>query len=174
MRSSTVQTLSRIPHRVLFALSLTLIITISPGQDVSDPWSKADLLDPAVLAQVLQSGKPPVILCVAFPVLYRTKHILHAIDAGTGSKPEGIESLKRAVARFSKDSDIVVYCGCCPMTRCPNIRPAYRTLKELGYTRVRVLNIPTNMHTDWYEKNYPFEVGLATPPTSSPSPTRQP
>jgi rhodanese-related sulfurtransferase len=176
MRPSTVRTpdkggvcsVRRILHRVLFALSLTLITTVSPGQGISDPWPKADLLEPAVLAQVLQSGKPPVILCVAFPALYRSKHILHAIDAGTGSKPQGIDSLKRAVARFPKDSDIVVYCGCCPMANCPNIRPAYRTLKELGYTRVRVLNIPTNMHTDWYSKNYPFEAGRAATPASSP------
>jgi hypothetical protein len=45
------------------------------------------------------------------------------------------------------------------MEKCPNIRPAYRALKELGFTRVRVLNIPTNMHTDWYTKNYPSETG---------------
>jgi hypothetical protein len=146
----------------------TLLAAICLCQNGADPWPKADLLEPSVLAQALQSGKPPVVLCVAFPALCRGKHILHAIDAGTGSKPQGIESLKRAVAPFSKDSDIVVYCGCCPMANCPNVRPAYRTLKELGYTRVRVLNIPTNMHTDWYSKNYPFEAGPAATPTSSP------
>src|SRR5438128_1981384 len=101
----------RRPRRVLFSLLLTLIATVGPGQDISDPWPKADLLEPAVLAQALQSSKPPVILCVAFPALCRGKHILHAIDAGTGSKPQGIESLKHAVERFSKDTDIVIYCG---------------------------------------------------------------
>jgi hypothetical protein len=108
-----------------------------------------------------------VVLCVAFGALYRGKHILHAIDAGTGSKPEGIEALKRAVANVAKDADLVVYCGCCPMAKCPNVRPAYRTLKEMGYTRVRVLNIPTNMHADWYTKNYPSEPGTAAPAAPS-------
>ena len=101
---------------------------------------------------------------MAFPVLYRAKHIQHAIFAGPGSKPEGIEELKKAVANLPKDSDIVVYCGCCPMERCPNLRPAYRTLKELGFNHVRVLEIPTNMHTDWYSKNYPSEAGAGDSP----------
>jgi hypothetical protein len=142
----------------------TLLSAICFCQDGSDPWPKADLLETDALAQAIQSAKPPVVVAVPFPVLYRSKHILHAIDGGAGSKPEGIETLKKAVASLSKDADIVVYCGCCPMVKCPNIRPAYRTLKEMGFTHVRVLNIPTNMHTDWYSKNYPSEPGVAAAP----------
>lgn len=124
-----------------------------------DPWPKAELLDPAQLAQEIQSAKPPAIISVAFPVLYRSKHILHAVAAGPGSAPEGLEALRQAVAKLPKDANIVIYCGCCPMVKCPNIRPAYSTLKEMGFSRIRVLNIPTNMHTDWYAKNYPSEAG---------------
>lgn len=150
--------------RYLFLL--TLLTAVCFCQNGSDPWPKADLLEPAVLAQAVQSANPPVVMAVPFAVLYRSKHILHAVDGGTGSKPEGIETLKKAVASLSKDADIVVYCGCCPMVKCPNIRPAYRTLKEMGFTHVRVLNIPTNMHTDWYSKDYPSEPGSAA--TSTP------
>jgi hypothetical protein len=56
-----------------------------------------------------------------------------------------------------KDADIVLYCGCCPMVKCPNIRPAYRALREMGFQHVRVLNIATNMHEDWFGKGYPSE-----------------
>jgi thiosulfate/3-mercaptopyruvate sulfurtransferase len=139
----------------------TLFAAICLCQNGSDPWPKADLVEPAELAHAIQSSNPPVVLAVPFAVLYRSKHILHAIDGGTGSKPEGIETLKKAVANLSKDADIVVYCGCCPMVKCPNIRPAYRTLKEMGFTHIRVLDIPTNMHEDWYSKNYPSEPGTA-------------
>jgi thiosulfate/3-mercaptopyruvate sulfurtransferase len=123
----------------------------------SDPWTSSELLQPADLARAIQSGKAPVLLSVAFPVLYRGKHIVHAINAGPTSKPEGIEALKKAVASLAKDADLVIYCGCCPMVKCPNIRPAYRTLKELGFTHVRVLSLPENLHTDWVSKNYPSE-----------------
>jgi hypothetical protein len=43
------------------------------------------------------------------------------------------------------------------MVKCPNIRPAYRTLKELGFTHVRVLSLATNLHTDWVSKDFPVE-----------------
>ena len=139
----------------LFALAALFCF----AEETAEPWPSAAVIEPAQLAKILETGKPPMVISVAFPVLYHAKHIVRAIDAGPGSKPEGIELLKKAVAGMPKDADIVVYCGCCPMVKCPNIRPAYRTLKELGFNHIRVLDIPTNMHTDWYEKNYPSEDG---------------
>jgi rhodanese-related sulfurtransferase len=127
------------------------------AQAAPDPWAQNEVLQPAELAKAIESGKAPIILSVAFPVLYKGRHIVHAINAGPTSKPEGIEALKSAVAKLPKDADLVIYCGCCPMVKCPNIRPAYRTLKELGFTRVRVVSIPTNLHTDWVSKGYPAE-----------------
>jgi thiosulfate/3-mercaptopyruvate sulfurtransferase len=141
------------------AFPFALLGALCLSQGAGDPWQNSDLLEPVQLAQQIQSAKPPVIICVAFPVLYRSKHILHAVAAGPGSKPEGLGALKQAVAKLPKDADIVIYCGCCPMVKCPNIRPAYGTLKEMGFTHIRVLDIATNMHTDWYEKNYPSEAG---------------
>jgi thiosulfate/3-mercaptopyruvate sulfurtransferase len=133
------------------------------SQGSADPWKPSDILEPAALAGVLQSAKskPPVILAVAFPVLYNNKHLPHAIFAGPGSTPAGIDALKKAVADLPKDSDIVIYCGCCPMEKCPNVRPAYSTLKQMGFTTVRVLHVPTNMATDWFDKGYPSENGSA-------------
>jgi thiosulfate/3-mercaptopyruvate sulfurtransferase len=129
------------------------------GQEAGDPWAKTELMEPAALAAELKTAKPPIVLCTAFSVLYRAKHISHAIEAGPGSKPEGIALLKKAAADLPRDADIVVYCGCCPMVRCPNIRPAYRALRELGFQHVRVLDVPTNMHEDWFGKGYPSEAG---------------
>src|SRR5579863_1307345 len=137
---------------VIFGLFAIFGFTGWSQDAVSDPWASSELLQPADLARAIQSGKAPVLLSVAFPVLYRGRHIVHAINAGPTSKQEGIEALKSAVAKLPKDADLVIYCGCCPMVKCPNIRPAYRTLKELGFKHVRVLNIPTNMHDDWYAK----------------------
>ena len=132
------------------------------SQEVANPWPESAILEPADLARTLRSPeKKPAVICVAFPVLYRSKHIAGAVFAGPGNKPEGLDELKKAVAGRAKDSDLVLYCGCCPMTKCPNIRPAYRLLKEMGFTRVRVLSVPTNMAADWYDKGYPSEVGSA-------------
>jgi len=141
---------------------LTLLATLGLSLDAADPWPKSELVEPTALAQEIRSAPPPQVLCVAFPVLYRSRHILHAVDAGPGSKPEGLEALKRAAAALPKNADIVIYCGCCPMVKCPNIRPAYHTLREMGFKHIRVLEIPTNMQADWYSKDYPSEPGSAT------------
>jgi thiosulfate/3-mercaptopyruvate sulfurtransferase len=113
-------------------------------------------MSPASLAENLRGSAPhPAILCVAFPVLYRQKHIPGAEFAGPTSKPEGLEALKAAAAKLPRDKEIVIYCGCCPMVRCPNIRPAYSALKALGFKHPRVLNLAENFHTDWASKGYP-------------------
>jgi len=142
----------------------TLLAVACLGQDAVNPWPGSALLDPPALVEALQSAKPPTLICVAFPVLYRNKHIVHAVYAGPGSKPEGIDALRKAVGSLPKDADIVIYCGCCPMVKCPNIRPAYRVLREMGFTHVRVLDIATNMHTDWFSKNYPAEPDTPSQP----------
>jgi rhodanese-related sulfurtransferase len=145
-------------------LQSTFALAVKPDGPAPDPWPKSDLMEPAALAAILnKSGAKPNIICVAFPVLYRQRHIIHAEFAGPTSKPEGIDSLKAAVAKLPKDSKLVVYCGCCPMARCPNVRPAYKQLKEMGYSNVRVLNIPTNFHDDWVAKDYPTEESIGVP-----------
>src|SRR5581483_3188203 len=107
----------------------------------------ADLptIEPKDLAAEVQiKNSPPAVIHVGFPVLYRGKHIPKSVYAGPGSKPEGLDALKAAVAKLPHDREIVVYCGCCPFDRCPNVRPAVALLKQMGFTNVRALNLPTN------------------------------
>ena len=120
----------------------------------TDPWTAADLIYPPALAS--QLGKPGMhIVQVGFPALYHGAHIPDSVYAGPGSKPEGLALLQKTVADLPKDANIVLYCGCCPWDKCPNVRPAFRALKQSGYTGVKLLVIPTNLHTDWIEKGYP-------------------
>jgi rhodanese-related sulfurtransferase len=146
----------------LLRAAVLLAAVLAFSQELPTPWPESAVLQPADLAKALESsGKKPAVICVAFPVLYRNKHIVNAVLAGPGNRADGIEALKKAVVGMPKDADIVLYCGCCPMERCPNIRPAYQALKDSGFTRVRVLSIPTNMAADWYSKGYPSEAGTA-------------
>jgi hypothetical protein len=119
--------------RLAFVLSLAAVAALAPllcGD--TDPWARNELIEPSELADLLKSPhSEPTVISVAFPVLYRQRHILHAKLAGPGNKPEGIQELRALVAGLPKNADLVLYCGCCPMDRCPNIRPAYQTLKDL-------------------------------------------
>ena len=119
------------------------------------------LMPPEQLAGLLsKSNRPrPTLIFVGYHTLFVGAHIQGAIFAGPDSKQEGIDQLKAVVRNIPRAHPIVVYCGCCPFDKCPNVRPAYRTLKELGFEQVSVVHIPTNLHTDWVEKGYPTTKG---------------
>ena len=146
------------------ALGCFISLPLRSKSPAEDPWTRSELMQPADLAALLNSTKRrPHIFCVAFPVLYRQRHIIHAEYAGPGNKPEGITALRAAAASLPRDAEIVIYCGCCPMVKCPNVRPAYGALKEAGFKNVRVLDIPENFHADWAAKGYPVEAQTGIP-----------
>jgi len=114
-----------------------------------------------LVAQVQSKGVKPPIFHVGFPVLYRGKHIPFSVFAGPGSKTEGLDALKAAVAKLSRNQEVVIYCGCCPFDRCPNLRPAIALLKQMGFTNVKALDLPTNFAADWVDHGYPVDEGSA-------------
>ncbi|MDD2677658.1 MAG: rhodanese-like domain-containing protein [Methylacidiphilaceae bacterium] len=125
-----------------------------------DPWTTSDILRPTDLLTWMKSGKPAVVIDqVGFPFLYKAGHIPGSVHVGTGKDPEGIEALKKAVSGLPKDKTIVLYCGCCPWDVCPNIRPAFATLKELGFTQAKVLYLPEDFAKNWTRKGYPTDKG---------------
>ena len=142
-------------------LGVSLIRAANPAPPVQDPWDKEALIEPAALAEVLadRAHPRPIVIYVGFPSLYTGAHIQNSLLAGPDSKPEGIDQLRQVVKLVSKNKEIVIYCGCCPFDHCPNIRPAYSYLKGMGFTRVTVVHIPTNLHTDWVAKGYPTTKG---------------
>jgi thiosulfate/3-mercaptopyruvate sulfurtransferase len=116
-------------------------------------------LQPAELVKMLQGSAKPLVLQTGSHVLYAEAHIPGSEYAGPAGKTEGIEALRERVSGVNKDRLIVIYCGCCPWSRCPNIRPAYEQLRALGYTNVRALYIAQNFGTDWVDKGYPVAKG---------------
>jgi thiosulfate/3-mercaptopyruvate sulfurtransferase len=120
----------------------------------TEPWAGNDLIQPAEIAKNLNA---PLLIHVGFPVLYRSAHIAGSVFAGPGSKEEGIADLRMAVAGQPRTREIVLYCGCCPFDKCPNVRPAFAALHEMGFTRVKVMVLPTNLKTDWIDKGYPTD-----------------
>ena len=122
--------------------------------------STADLIQPADLATALKSNAVrPLILQVGSHVMFAEAHIPGSEYAGSAAQPAGIDALKTRVAPLPKDTAIVLYCGCCPWARCPNIAPAYNLLHAQGFTHVKVLYLADNFGTNWVSKGYPTEEG---------------
>lgn len=167
---------SRFPRITARAAALLLLLALSsckqapgasakaastaglPAIEARDPWTTEQLVTPAALAAELKA-KPtaePMLLHVGFHVLYQGGAIPHTRYAGPGQTPEGIAGLQAAVKDVPKDKDIVIYCGCCPWDHCPNMRPAFAALKDMGFTHVRAVAISKNLDSDWADKGYPI------------------
>ena len=120
-----------------------------------------DLLQPKDIVKILHtsSAEKPLILQVGSHVLYAEAHIPGSEYAGAAGQEAGLQALRDRVAGLQRDRLLVIYCGCCPWSKCPNIRPAYRQLRALGFTRVKVFYLADNFGVNWVNKGYPVAHG---------------
>ncbi len=131
-----------------------------PQQGATEPWTRAQTVQPADLVKELSGASPstrPTVLYVGFRSLYRGGHVPGALFHGPASTPEGLADLKMWAQGVARPANIVLYCGCCPLAECPTVRPAFTTLRDMGFTHLRVLILPGNFATDWADKGYPVE-----------------
>ncbi|MGO9931833.1 MAG: rhodanese-like domain-containing protein [Steroidobacteraceae bacterium] len=121
----------------------------------------ADLLQPAELAANLKSATAakPLILQVGFRNLYVQAHIPESEYVGAAREEAGLKQLRNRVAQLNKGSAIVIYCGCCPWSHCPNVAAAYDALHALGFSQVKVLYIAENFGENWVSQGYPVTKG---------------
>jgi rhodanese-related sulfurtransferase len=133
--------------------------TSGAGSALSVP--QAQLIQPEALNHLLQAkaADKPLMLQVGSHVLFAEAHIPGSEYAGPGSQSAGLELLHSKVAALPKDRAIVLYCGCCPWNRCPNLGPAYQQLHDMGFTNVKVLYLADNFGANWVDKGYPVERG---------------
>jgi len=127
-----------------------------------EPWSTTQTVTPDALTKELSNadaGKKPFVACVGFRALYEGAHIPSSSFHGAGSTSQGIANLKKWAQNMPRSANLVLYCGCCPLEHCPNLRPAFVALREMGFTNLRVLLLPKDFNTDWIEKGYQIEKG---------------
>ncbi len=116
-----------------------------------NPWKESQLMQPAALNELLTSPKvrKPVIFNIGF-----VNDIKDARHVGAARDTANLLKFRKALSGLPKGTPIVVYCGCCPFEKCPNIRPAFALAKQLGFRNAKLLNLSTNIKTDWIDKGY--------------------
>ena len=145
------------------ALLLAAALSLSTPAPAAGPasWDDAKRMSIDELARLLKdtAAAKPEMFHVGFRVLFAQAHIPGSRFAGPGASPAGLETLRKAVAAVPKAKTIVLYCGCCPWEKCPNMEQPWRLLVADGFTDVRVLYIPTNFGRDWVGKGHPSASG---------------
>ena len=146
------------------ALGIITIVLLSISvlfayQATSVPSSQ--LIQPEELMKLLQSAKgvKPLLIQVGSRVLYEQAHIPGSEYIGPSASEEGLRQLRKRVEGLPRSQSIVLYCGCCPWSHCPNVKPAADALRALGFTNIKVLYFANNCGTDWVEKGYPVAKG---------------
>jgi len=117
------------------------------------------LVQPAEFAGRILKGSKPAVFMVGPNVLYRSHRIPASVFAGPGVQPAGLAMLRAAADKVARDREVFLYCGCCPWDRCPNVKPAVDLLKEMGFTKAKVLYLPVGFKVDWLDKGYAAEAG---------------
>ena len=139
--------------KTLKYILLLTIVLCSKSLMAQNPenWTSKELLQPADLAHTIQEGKNvPTIFSVGPSAV-----IPNSIDIGMVKDKENLEKFRKELKKLPKNKSIVVYCGCCPYEHCPDVRPAIATLKEMGFTNFKLLDLPHNIKVDWLSKGYP-------------------
>ena len=128
----------------------------------ADPWTSSDLIEPQELVTQLSgpADSKPHVICVGFKFLYESGHVPGSAFYGPAREAAKLQDLEAAAKEWPRDRELVIYCGCCPLKQCPNVRPAFAALKAMGFTRLRLLDLETDFRTDWRgptEKSLPTE-----------------
>ncbi len=149
---------------ILWSSIACLLLFPAEAQKVAATAPQASgppLIQPEELANLLRSGtaSKPLLFQVGFRVLFLQAHIPNSEYIAAGSSPNGVRALRERVEKLPRAQSIILYCGCCPWSHCPNVQPSYETLRSMGFKNVKVLFIAQDFGTDWVSKGYPTAKG---------------
>ena len=117
-------------------------------------WKKEQLMPTKDLAdKIATNAKDKPIIFNVGPM----DNIKGAIAMGPATSVTFADRMKDALAMENKTKAVVVYCGCCSYSSCPNIKPAYDILIAQGFKNAKVLEIPEGIKPDWVAKGYPMD-----------------
>jgi len=138
---------------LLFTLFVFALQACSAGNGGDEPWKNNQLMEPSDLADMLNhpEAPQPIIFCIGPQAI-----IPNSIDIGPTGNKENLQKFRYQLEELPKDANIVIYCGCCPFSRCPNVRPAFNLLNEMKFTNQKLLNLKQNIKVDWIDKDYPI------------------
>ena len=161
---------SLIVRLALTVLACTGTATLAHAADAEaksssagEPWMEHELVGVAELARVIADAesRKPIILDIGVASMLRGGLMIKGSTViGPATDARNLEKLRSVASAYPKDAELVIYCGCCPFKDCPNIRPAFKLLKEMKFTRLKLLDIPKNLAADWITPGFPTEKQL--------------
>lgn len=117
-------------------------------------WKKEQLMPTKELAdKITTNAKDKPLIFNVGPM----ENIKGAQAVGAATNATFSTKILSYLTMESKTKPVVVYCGCCSYSSCPNIKPAYDILLAQGFKNTKVLELPEGIKPDWVAKGYPTE-----------------
>jgi thiosulfate/3-mercaptopyruvate sulfurtransferase len=117
-------------------------------------WKKEQLMPTADLAaKITTNAKDKPLIFNVGPM----ENIKGAQAVGAATNATFSSKILSYLTMENKTRAVVVYCGCCSYSSCPNIKPAYDILLAQGFKNTKVLELPEGIKPDWVAKGYPTE-----------------
>lgn len=117
-------------------------------------WKKEQLMPTKELAdKITANAKDKPLIFNVGPM----ENIKGAQAVGAATNATFSNKILSYLTMESKTKPVVVYCGCCSYSSCPNIKPAYDILIAQGFKNTKVLELPEGIKPDWVAKGYPTE-----------------
>lgn len=136
---------------LIWSICLTFFSFQTFAQDF--PWKKSEVISTQQLVdKIKNTNRNSYVILNVGPV----DDILYAKNIGAVADPKVLPKLKTKLRKMDKNKEVIFYCGCCAMSNCPNIVPTYMTLKEMGFKKIKVLDIDESIYDDWISKGYPM------------------
>lgn len=132
-------------------ITLALFATVFAS---AQTWKKEQIMPTAELAEKIKANAKDL------PIIFNVgpmENIKSAVFVGRATSATFVDQMRQNLNMVPKTRTVVVYCGCCSFTSCPNLKPAYDALVKLGYTNAKVLDLPEGIKPDWVAKGYPTE-----------------
>ena len=137
-----------------FLLIAFFMLTIFSFGQQTEPWKENQLMKTNELASRISLSQTENLLIVS---IGPDAVIKGSVDMGPAQNKSNLDNLRNYLEGVSRDKEVVIYCGCCPFSRCPNIRPAFSLLIEMGFKDPKLVDIPQNIRVDWLSKKYPVQ-----------------
>ena len=140
---------------------ITVALAIPLGAFQVSAIPTVRLIQPEELLKILQNptATEPLLIQVGSHVLYGQAHTPGSEYIGAAASDAGLQQLRKRVESLPRNKFIVLYCGCCPWSHCPNVKPADDALAAMGFTNVKILYIADNFGANWVDKGYPVAKG---------------
>lgn len=137
---------------IFFAIFFLFILGNRTIAQQKDPWTNDQLMPPAALAEKITHHQTNDLLILS---IGPGALIKGSVDIGPAHESTHFQKLKDYLKKVNRDKTIVIYCGCCPFDKCPNVRPAFTMLTEMGFKNIQLLNLSRNIKADWLDQHYP-------------------